>query len=173
MRYAAVAEGQASWVEVHATDPEQYAITIDGEAGSWRARRAAGNVWMLVDGEGGDVHELAVIAAGGGQQRVLAVGWAADVDVMTARELGQRRPQGAARAGQQAVRVPMPGRLVALLVGEGDQVVRGQPLAVVEAMKMENELRAPGDGAVRGLIARPGEAVEGGAVLCTLELGQG
>jgi biotin carboxyl carrier protein len=56
-----------------------------------------------------------------------------------------------------------------VLVGEGDTVKGGQPLVVMEAMKMENELRSPGAGKVRSIKIRPGVAVELGAELITFD----
>jgi biotin carboxyl carrier protein len=71
--------------------------------------------------------------------------------------------------GPVQVRASMPGRIAALLVAEGDLVVEGQGVVVVEAMKMENELPAPRAGRVTSLRVRPGEAVEAGAPLFTVE----
>lgn len=64
---------------------------------------------------------------------------------------------------------PMPGLLVALHVGEGDAVVEGQPLAVVEAMKMENILRAEKNGVVKSLEAAQGDSLAVDAVILELE----
>ena len=66
------------------------------------------------------------------------------------------------------VKAPMPGRVVRVLVAVGDRVTARQPVVVVEAMKMENELRTPGDGVVREVLAVPGAAVESGAILVVL-----
>jgi pyruvate carboxylase subunit B len=63
----------------------------------------------------------------------------------------------------------MPGKIVRVLVSEGDAVASGQALLVMEAMKMENELRAPHEGRVRELPAREGQTVETGALLVLLE----
>jgi biotin carboxyl carrier protein len=60
---------------------------------------------------------------------------------------------------------PMPGAVTQVLTREGDEVVRGQPLVIVEAMKMEHVIRAPRAGSVRAVRARVGDQVEGGAVL--------
>ncbi len=60
---------------------------------------------------------------------------------------------------------PMPGLLTALNVGEGDRVEAGQPLAVVEAMKMENILRAEKAGAVKAVKAKPGDSLAVDAVI--------
>ena len=77
----------------------------------------------------------------------------------------------AGAAGAQAVgvvRAPMPGMVLRLEVEEGQRVSRGDGLLVLEAMKMENELRAPGDARVTRVYAVPGMAVEKGAVLVEL-----
>jgi propionyl-CoA carboxylase alpha chain len=64
---------------------------------------------------------------------------------------------------------PMPGLLTALHVGEGDQVEAGQPLALVEAMKMENILRAEKAGTVKAVSARPGDSLAVDAVILEFE----
>ncbi len=66
------------------------------------------------------------------------------------------------------IKAPMHGRLVAVLVAPGDNVVRGQRLAVVEAMKMEHALTAPADGTVAEVLAEAGQQVAEGARLITL-----
>ena len=63
----------------------------------------------------------------------------------------------------------MPGKVVRLLVEPGAEVTKGQPLAVVEAMKMENELKAPMDGRVAEILVVAGQAVDAGAVLMRIE----
>jgi 3-methylcrotonyl-CoA carboxylase alpha subunit len=64
---------------------------------------------------------------------------------------------------------PMPGRVVQVLVAAGALVVRGQPILVLEAMKMEHTIRAPADGVVAGLRYAAGDLVEEGAELCDFE----
>jgi len=71
--------------------------------------------------------------------------------------------------GSAAVKTAMPGRIVRILVEEGAPVAKGQPLVVVEAMKMENELKAPREGVVKRVAVRPGDTVEAGMVLVELE----
>jgi biotin carboxyl carrier protein len=71
--------------------------------------------------------------------------------------------------GRQNVSVPMPGKIIAVLVSEGDAVDKGQGLVIVEAMKMENEVRSPIAGLVKEIKVKPGETVEGGAVLVIVE----
>jgi 3-methylcrotonyl-CoA carboxylase alpha subunit len=75
--------------------------------------------------------------------------------------------QPVAEAG--GLTAPMPGRVVALLVAPGARVVRGTPLLVLEAMKMEHTLQAPSDGVVHGYRVREGELVGDGVVLLDFE----
>ena len=82
------------------------------------------------------------------------------------RELS-RKSQGA--LGPAPLIAPMPGLVVRVNVAVGDSVQAGQGLVVMEAMKMENELRAPAAGTVRQVHATPGTAVEKGTVLIELE----
>jgi biotin carboxyl carrier protein len=63
----------------------------------------------------------------------------------------------------------MPGKVIAVLVAEGETVEKGQGLVIVEAMKMENEVRSPINGEVKDIKVLPGETVEGGAVLLIVE----
>jgi 3-methylcrotonyl-CoA carboxylase alpha subunit len=66
---------------------------------------------------------------------------------------------------------PMPGRIVRQLIAAGDRVARGAPLLVLEAMKMQNEIRCEVSGVVAKLHVRPGQSVEGGDLL--FEIGEG
>ena len=71
-------------------------------------------------------------------------------------------------AGDSAIKAPIPGLVVKVLVDEGTEVVAGQTLVILEAMKMENELRAPRPGVVATIKAKPGNSVNQGDVLVTL-----
>ncbi len=74
-----------------------------------------------------------------------------------------------AATGPKTLRAPMPGRVVRVLVAEGETVAAGQGCVVIEAMKMQNELKAPQGGVVRRLSARVAETVASGAVLLVVE----
>jgi acetyl/propionyl-CoA carboxylase alpha subunit len=77
------------------------------------------------------------------------------------------RPAVAAGAG--AVKAIMPGKIIRVLVAEGDAVAEGDVICILEAMKMENELKAPQAGTVKALYIQPGQDVESGAVLADIE----
>ena len=72
-------------------------------------------------------------------------------------------------SGPAPLVAPMPGLVVRVAVAVGDAVQAGQALVVMEAMKMENELRSSATGTVKAVLAAPGTAVEKGAVLVELE----
>jgi biotin carboxyl carrier protein len=74
--------------------------------------------------------------------------------------------------GPRPVRAPMPGLVVKIEVAVGDAVVRGQGVAIVEAMKMENELKAEAAGVVTRIHVEPGQAVEKDQVLIDLAAGE-
>lgn len=81
----------------------------------------------------------------------------------------ESRGTGAGAAGDGAILAPMPGKVIAVDVAEGDTVTAGQRLMVLEAMKMEHALTAPFDGTVTGLEASAGAQVQVEAVLCVVE----
>jgi pyruvate carboxylase subunit B len=118
---------------------------------------------VRVDGE---AVEASLSEASGTPERLLRVGAEAlDERTRTIRELTRA---SARAAGPAPVVAPMPGLVVRVLVAPGEAVSAGQGLVVMEAMKMENELRATTDGVVTGVVVTPGTAVDKGAVLVTL-----
>jgi acetyl-CoA/propionyl-CoA carboxylase, biotin carboxylase, biotin carboxyl carrier protein len=86
--------------------------------------------------------------------------------LVRAREQARERLERAAQQAGDVVSAPMQGTVVRIAVAEGDEVAAGQLLAVVEAMKMENPLRAPHPGQVSGLRVAAGDTVAQGAVIC-------
>jgi biotin carboxyl carrier protein len=98
-------------------------------------------------------------------------GRAVALQIRPAGAFGRQKGIGAgpATAGPQRVVAPMPGKVVRMLVKPGDDVKARQGLVVVEAMKMENELRAARDGRVRDVAVSEGQSVDAGAVLLTVE----
>jgi biotin carboxyl carrier protein len=111
----------------------------------------------------GDIPKLTVHHAGNAfPVELLDERWAA-------RRATQGSSGGRAADGTVAITAPMPGKVVKRLVDEGEQVVAGQGVIVVEAMKMENELRAAVDGTVKRFKVAEGDNVEAGECLVLIE----
>ena len=84
----------------------------------------------------------------------------------------RRRPRGGsglALEGKQNITAPMPGKVVRILVAEGEAVQSGQGLVVMEAMKMQNEIKCPTSGKVQKVSVREGQAVNAGETLLVCE----
>lgn len=101
---------------------------------------------------------------------VVVNGWRFEVEIEAAtraalRARASRDPGSVVAAGRTEVRAIIPGRLVEVSAAAGDRVVAGDQLAVLEAMKMQNELRSPRDGTVERVLAVVGENVEVGDLL--------
>ena len=90
------------------------------------------------------------------------------VEVTDPREAVAGRAAGGG-VGQMKIAAPMPGKVIRVLVSEGESVTAGQGLVVVEAMKMQNEMKAPRDGIVVTLKAQEAATVAAGEVLMILE----
>ena len=164
MKREAVVGERVLSVEVAGGGP-RYTVTLEGRAleVEW-SDGASGLASLVIDGAS---VEAGAVARDGGYS-VLVKGHMVDVTLRDAAPPGA--PLARAGAGGPArVTAPMPGRLVKVLVQEGDTVSEGQGLVVMEAMKMENELRAPRAGRVKELPARERQAVEMGALLVVLE----
>jgi len=150
-------------------------------AGDGFAVELDGRTWRI-DASRVDAHTLSLILDNEVDSRT-----ASEVTIVPGRTAGQftiqigalpiavtvngRRRVGAshrAAAGPQRLAAPMPGKIVRVFVRPGDAVTARQPLVVVEAMKMENELRANRDGTVAEVHVREGVSVEAGAPLIVI-----
>ena len=152
-------------------------VDLDGRVHIVDARRVSDSiVSMLVQLDGASTPSRSIDAA------FASLPVAGDYDVhldgriipVQIRPAGSFRRQkkdgpGAPATGPQRVTSPMPGKVVRVLVKPGDDVKGRQGLVVVEAMKMENELRAARDGRVRDVAVVEGQSVDAGAVLLIVE----
>jgi len=91
------------------------------------------------------------------------------IDVQDPRSLRTRRAAGSAEAGPQKITAPMPGKIVRLIVAEKAEVKAGQGVIVMEAMKMQNEMKSPKDGKVQKILVAEGATVNAGDVLAVIE----
>ena len=97
---------------------------------------------------------------------VEVVGLRHEFEVMDPRKKALRMAEG---AGERTLKTQMPGRVVRILVAEGESVEEGQPVIVVEAMKMENELKSPVSGSVQRLCVEEGDQVQARSTLIEFE----
>lgn len=155
-------------------DGHDWVVSLDGRTCRVNAQRVAGG-WSLLVGPDAGVPSAArrsydvAFDSGIDGLRVHVDGVAVPVSLPEERRRVRRRAGGTvAGAGRQNVVAPMPGRVVKVLVATGDAVVDRQPVAVLEAMKMQNEIAAPSAGVVSGIHVAPGQAVGTGAKLVTL-----
>jgi pyruvate carboxylase subunit B len=123
---------------------------------------------LVLDGRS---HTFAVASSGsGGKWTLVDRGEQVEVEVLDERTRHIRSLVGAGKApsGGGAVKAPMPGLVVKVLVEAGATVAAGQGLVVLEAMKMENEIKAMAPGVVDSVAVKAGQAVEKGAPLVVL-----
>src|SRR5262249_22749656 len=116
----------------------------------------------------GHSHEVCVTPNADGKLIAQAGRFEWEAEVIDPRSWSGRRHAGAEAEGPQQIVAPMPGKVVRVLVKTGDAVEAGQGLLVVEAMKMQNEIRSPKGGAIERVLVQEGQAVNAGEVLCVV-----
>jgi biotin carboxyl carrier protein len=156
MKYITTVEGKEYQVEVldekHVSvDDTVYKIDFESVSGQPVFS-------MLVDGRSFESY----VYPGDEEWQVLLRGRLYQVRVEDEREKRLRAAAGGrvAEGVEFHLKAPMPGLIVAVNVGEGDEVKKGQVLLILESMKMQNELKAPRDGRVNRIRVKPGESVE-------------
>jgi biotin carboxyl carrier protein len=151
-------------------------VDLDGRVHVVDARRVNDSiVSMLVQIEATDVPSRSIDASFAtqpvaGDFDVHLDGRTIPLQIRPAGSFGRQKKEGGATgSGPQRVMSPMPGKVVRVLVKPGDEVKARQGLVVVEAMKMENELRAARDGRVRDVPVAEGQSVDAGTLLVIVE----
>jgi biotin carboxyl carrier protein len=164
-------DGHARAVSVERLGPSRYRLLIDGKPHEVDATRIGDFGLSLIVDAGAGVSREVHVAPGGSPAELLVALDGRVVGVTLNGRRAKRRGVDAvgAAAGERTIVAPMPGRIVRVLVGPGDEVAARQGVVVVEAMKMENELRAPKAGRIRDVTVSPGASVEAGRVLVVIE----
>jgi biotin carboxyl carrier protein len=173
MRYEVEVAGRVRQVNVNRVD-ERFLVSVDGREHVVDARQVDGNTMSLlmlrlpgsVETTGAATSYAVTFAVDPAtRQLIVGIGAAAVPISFNGRRASGRKDEAARRAGPQRIVAPMPGKIVKVLVSKGDPVRARQPLVVIEAMKMENELRAAGAGAVAELHVQEGQSVDAGTLV--------
>lgn len=108
-------------------------------------------------------------APGNGDSRITVNGRVFSAEVRDPRSLRARRARAGSSEGPRKITAPMPGKVVRILAPQGTQVEAGQGVLVIEAMKMQNEMKSPKKGTVARITAAEGATVNPGDTLAVIE----
>lgn len=136
---------------------------IDGRALDADAVEVSPGIYSVLIG--GKSFEVRVEPESDSGLRVTVAGHEYRAAICDSRKWKRGRAPGAEVEGRQQVTAPMPGKIVLVLVKAGEMVEAGQGIVVVEAMKMQNEIRSPKSGAVERLLVIEGQTVNAGEVV--------
>jgi biotin carboxyl carrier protein len=143
-----------------------WVITLDGQRVDADVAEVAANTFSIL--LNGRAFEIRVMPRLDGSLQVQTNREEFFVEVLDPRAWRGRHSAAEAEGRQQVV-APMPGKIVRVLVQEGELVEAGQALLVVEAMKMQNEIRSPKNGKVEGLRVKEGQPVNAGEILAWVD----
>lgn len=154
-------------LDIESLGDDRYAIALNGQRHEVEAQQLPGGAMTLRLGARTYTIEF---EERGDETAVLVKGQVSRFDVVDERAHQLRAANATFEVeGRQTIASPMPGKVVKIFVKAGDQVKEGEGLVVVEAMKMENELKSPKAGTVVEVIAKEGQPVENGAKLIVVE----
>jgi biotin carboxyl carrier protein len=169
VQYEVEVNGRVRRVAVH-RDGGRLAISVNDRVWRVDAARLDVRTLSLIVGDGTSFEVSVAPDAATGLLNVRVGAMQFEV-VLNTRRRGRRdgRDQGVSGPGPQRIVAPMPGKIVRVAVTAGSAVRARQTVVVIEAMKMENELRAGRDGTVGELRAREGASVEAGELLVVIQ----
>ena len=159
MKLRSTSGGSEHEVEFLGRDHDTASVRIDGHEVAVRFASVGETVVLEIG-----ARRFLIVAARRGTSTVIAVGPQA-FEFVSVEESTARKSRGLATP---EITAPMPGKVLKLLVADGDNVTPGQPLAVIEAMKMETTLYAESAAIVKRVRVAPGQMVDHGAVLIDL-----
>ena len=146
---------------------DTWRMSLDGERMDADAVAIAPNVYSIL--LHGKSYEIRVAPTATGALTLQTGRHEFTAQVMDARAWRGRHHGALQAEGRQQVLAPMPGKIVRLLVQAGEKVKAGQGLMVVEAMKMQNEIRSPKSGSVERVLVKEGQPVNAGEVLAWID----
>jgi biotin carboxyl carrier protein len=165
MKYRVTVGGRTFEVDLL---PEAGAILVDGTPHRAELRPVSGTPLRMLHLDGA-IWTMPILNTGPGAWLVQVAGERHEVEVVDERTAHIRSLAGAVvvPAGPKALRAPMPGLVVRVVAEPGLEVAAGSSLVVLEAMKMENDLKAPGAAVIEQVLVVTGQTVEKGTVLVT------
>jgi len=168
MKLAIELDGRPRTVELTRVD-DRLCISLDGERLDADAVEVARGIYsVLLGGESFEVRLEPQADTSGTALRVIVGGRELSARIRDPRQWRRLDSASSEAAGRQQVAAPMPGKIIRVLVKQGDSVEAKQGLLVVEAMKMQNEIRSPKTGRVERLMATEGQAVNAGEILAII-----
>jgi biotin carboxyl carrier protein len=166
MTYDVIVDGKTHRLELTRGDTT-WLCKVDGEEIEVDAALTARDVMSVLIG--GKAYEVKRERSLQGELHLVIGSARYAVDVQDPRSLRSRRTASGAEAGPQKLTAPMPGKVVRILVTVGDEVIAGQGIIVMEAMKMQNEMKSPKDGRVQKILTSKGSTVNPGDTLAVIE----
>lgn len=161
-------DGRSRTVSVERTSAGHFHVTLERQPhGVDAVRIGRFGLSLLLDG--GASRELYVVPGTARGETLVTLEGRTVAVALNGRRSGSGLEGGSAATGEITIAAPMPGRVVRVLVTPGDEVQARQPVIVVEAMKMENELRSPKAGRVKDVAVAAGTSVEAGRALIVIE----
>ena len=165
MTYEVSIDGKNHHLELNQVD-SRWECTLDGEKVNVDAVLARPNVLsLIVEGQAFEVKRERTAT----DLHLWVKSARFAVDVRDPRSLRSRRAAAGGVEGPQKLTAPMPGKIVRILAPAGTAVTAGQGILVIEAMKMQNELKSPKDGVVKQIVVAEGASVTAGEVLAIVE----
>lgn len=160
--------GREHEIEVEPVRGRRWRLSVGGRETVVDAQALGNGSWSVLSDAGWAV--LLDVEEAGGEWIVEARHGRLRARVEDARRLAAMRaaPSSTTSGGAARLRAPMPGKIVRMLVAQGEQVAAGQSVIVMEAMKMENEMRAPATGNVIEISVEEGATVEAGQILMVI-----
>lgn len=170
MKYTAILNDKERELEITRLDTHRYRVLVDGEPHEVDARLCATDLLsVLIDNSSYDISfsyaDPAVLLNFRNRHF--------NIEVLDERRMRMRRVQSDLDiSGPEIIKTSMPGKVVKVLVEAGQTVEPGAGVIIIEAMKMENEIRCRNGGKVKAIHVNAGQAVEGGVVLIEIEPAQ-
>ncbi|MCG8590846.1 MAG: HlyD family efflux transporter periplasmic adaptor subunit [Proteobacteria bacterium] len=156
-------KGESQRVGLREIGDHQYEVTIDGKTVRVDAVKSGPTVYSII--EDGQQFEAMVDEKGAHGFDVSVAGRLYHLEAIDERTKLLAGSAAAVPTGPQTIEAEMPGKVVKLNVAVGDSVTEGEGVVIVEAMKMENEIRSPMDGVIQEIGVSEGQTVEAGALL--------